>query len=295
MGKLRDAMQRDMELKNFSPRTMECYLYWMSLYALHYRKPPDELGEKEIKAFLHFLRKEKKASQSSMNQAYSALKFFYETTLGRPWNGKQIPRCKRGKRLPVVLSREEVQSILSATENLKHLTILATIYSGGLRLSEAAELKVSDIDSQRMLIHVRGKGDKDRYTLLGKNALEVLRTYWKAYRPSDYLFPSRDPHKPISVSTIQKIFEGSHQKSGISKPASVHTLRHCFATHLLESGCDVYYIQRLMGHSSVRTTSVYLHVTRKNLTDIVSPIDMLDLPDKPPIPATASVCHENSF
>jgi site-specific recombinase XerD len=295
MGKLRDAMQRDMELKNFSPRTMECYLYWMSLYALHYRKPPDELGDKEIKAFLHFLRKEKKASQSTMNQAYSALKFFYETTLGRPWNGKQIPRCKRGKRLPVVLSREEVQSILSATENLKHLTILATIYSGGLRLSEAAELKVSDIDSQRMLIHVRGKGDKDRYTLLGKNALEVLRTYWKAYRPSDYLFPSRDPHKPISVSTIQKIFEGSHQKSGTSKPASVHTLRHCFATHLLESGCDVYYIQRLMGHSSVRTTSVYLHVTRKNLTDIVSPIDMQDLPDKPPIPTTASVCHENSF
>ena len=174
MGKLRDAMQRDMELKNFSPKTMRCYLYLMSRYALHYRKPPDELGDSDIKAFLHFLRKEKKVSQSYMNQAYSALKFFYETTLGRAWNGAQIPRCKRGRKLPVILSREEVQSILCATENLKHLTILATIYSGGLRLSEAAELKLTDIDSQRMLIHVRGKGDKDRYTLLGKNALHRL-------------------------------------------------------------------------------------------------------------------------
>jgi site-specific recombinase XerD len=226
MGKLRDAMQRDMELKNFSPKTMERYLYWMGRYALHYRKPPDELGDKEIKDFLHFLRKEKKASQSSMNQAYSALKFFYETTLGRAWNGQQIPRCKRGRRLPVVLSREEVQAILSATENLKHLTILATIYSGGLRLSEAAELKLTDIDSQRMLIHVRGKGDKDRYTLLGEKALGVLRAYWKAYRPTDYLFPSRNPRKALSVSTIQKISEVSHRKSGVSKPASVHTLRH---------------------------------------------------------------------
>jgi site-specific recombinase XerD len=295
MGELRDAMQRDMELKNFSPKTMRCYLYWMSRYALHYRKPPDELADRDIKAFLHFLRKEKKAAQSSMNQAYSALKFFYETTLGRPWNRAQIPRCKRGRRLPVILSREEVQSILSTTENLKHLTILATIYSGGLRLSEAAELRLSDIDSQRMLIHVRGKGDKDRYTLLGKKALDVLRAYWKAYRPSDYLFPSRRPDKPLSVSTIQKIFEASHRKSGVGKPASVHTLRHCFATHLLESGCDVYYIQRLMGHSSVRTTSVYLHVTRKNLTDIVSPIDTLELPEKPPILPVGSACHESSF
>ncbi|MHC1742323.1 MAG: tyrosine-type recombinase/integrase [Syntrophobacteraceae bacterium] len=123
----------------------------------------------------------------------------------------------------------------------------------------------------------------------------VLRAYWKAYRPTDYLFPSRNPQKPLSVSTIQKIFQASHRKSGVSKPASVHTLRHCFATHLLESGCDVYYIQRLMGHSSVRTTSVYLHVTRKSLADIVSPIDTLELPDKAPTPTAASTYHESSF
>jgi len=294
MGKLRDQMQRDMEIKNLSSRTKRCYLDWMSRFARHFRKPPDELGDEEIKTFLHFLLQEKKASQSAMNQAYSALKFFYETTLGRPWNGTQIPRCKRGKRLPVVLSQDEVRLILLATENLKHLAILVTIYSGGLRLSEAAILKVADIDSQRMTIRVRGKGDKDRYTLLGKNALKMLRTYWKVYRPSDWLFPSRNPKEPISVSSIQKVFKTSLGQTGIRKPASVHTLRHCFATHLLESGCDLYYIQRLMGHSSVKTTSVYLHVTRKDLHKIVSPIDLLELPDKAAT-ALGSSCHEASF
>lgn len=194
----------------------------------------------------------------------------------------------------MVLSQEEVRSILAATDNLKSLAILANIYSGGLRLSEAAELKVAEIDSQRMTIRVRGKGDKDRYTLLGKNALEMLRSYWKVYRPSDWLFPSRNPKEPISVSSIQKVFKTSLGQTGIRKPASVHTLRHCFATHLLESGCDLYYIQRLMGHSSVKTTSVYLHVTRKDLHKIVSPIDLLELPDKPAT-ALGSSCHEASF
>ena len=294
MGKLRDQMQRDMELKNLSFRTKRCYLGWMRRYAQHFRKPPDELGDEEIKSFLHFLLKERKVSQSAMNQAYSALKFFYETTLGRAWNGTQIPRCKRGKRLPVVLSQEEVRSILAATDNLKHLAILATIYSGGLRLSEAAELKVADIDGQRMTIRVRGKGDKDRYTLLGKDALEILRAYWKFYRPSDRLFPSRNPREPICVSTIQKVFKSSLRQTGIRKPASVHTLRHCFATHLLESGSDLHYIQRLLGHSDVRTTSVYLHVTRKDLSKIVSPIDLLELPEMPTAEA-GSNCHESSF
>jgi integrase/recombinase XerD len=294
MGKLRDQMQRDMELKNLSSRTKRCYLDWMSRYAGHFRKPPDELGDEEIKTFLHFLLKERKVSQSAMNQAYSALKFFYETTLARPWNGTRIPRCQQGRRLPVVLSPNEVRLILVATHNLKHLAILMTIYSGGLRVSEAAGLKVGDIDGERLTIRVRGKGDKDRYTLLGKNALEMLRTYWKVYRPSDWLFPSRDPKEPISVSSIQRVFKRALRQTGIGKAASVHTLRHCFATHLLESGCDLYYIQRLMGHSSVKTTSVYLHVTRKDLHKIVSPIDLLELPEKPGT-SSGSGCHASSL
>jgi integrase/recombinase XerD len=287
-------MQRDLEIKNLSSRTKRCYLDWMSRYAGHFRKPPDELGDEEIKTFLHFLLQERKVSQSAMNQAYSALKFFYETTLGMPWNGTRIPRCKQGRRLPVVLSPNEVRLILVATQNLKHLAILMTIYSGGLRISEAAGLKVADIDGERLTIRVRGKGDKDRYTLLGKNALGMLRTYWKVYRPSDWLFPSRNPKEPISVSSIQKVFKKALRQTGIRKAASVHTLRHCFATHLLESGCDLYYIQRLMGHSSVKTTSVYLHVTGKDLNKIVSPIDLLDLPEKPTT-SSGSCCHESSL
>lgn len=157
MGRLRDQMQRDLELRNLSSRTKRCYLDWMKRFAGHFRKPPDELGDEEIKEFLHFLLQDRKASQSSMNQAYSALKFFYETTLGRLWNGTQIPRCKRGKRLPVVLSQDEVRLILSATQNLKYRAILVTIYSAGLRVSEVVQLKVADIDSQRMTIRVRGK------------------------------------------------------------------------------------------------------------------------------------------
>lgn len=294
MGKLQDQMQRDLELRNLSSRTKRCYLDWMRRFAGHFRKPPDELGDEEIKGFLHFLLNDRKASQSSMNQAYSALKFFYETTLGRPWNGTQIPRCKRGKRLPVVLSQDEVRLILSATQNLKYRAILVTIYAAGLRVREVTRLKVPDIDSQRMTIRVRGKGDRDRYTLLGKNALEMLRTYWKVYRPTDWLFPSRNLKEPISVSSIQKVFKTSLGQTGIRKRATVHTLRHCFATHLLESGCDLYYIQRVMGHSSVRTTSVYLHVTRKDLRKIVSPIDLMELPDKPAT-SVGSLSHAISF
>lgn len=281
MGKLRDQMLRDMAIRNLSPRTKHCYLDWMTRFASHFGRSPDQLGDEEIKEFLYHLLNVKKASQSGMNQAYSALKFFYTATLGRAWNGGQILRCKRGRRLPVILSKEEIGSIFAATRNLKHLTILMTIYSGGLRVSEAAHLKVSDIDNQRMTIRVRGKGDKDRYTLLGKSALEIVRTYWKVYRPQDWLFPSRNPEEPICTSTIQKVLRQSLRQAGITKCATSHTLRHCFATHLLESGCDIYYIQRLMGHSSVGTTSVYLHVTRKDVQNIVSPIDLLGLPGEP--------------
>jgi integrase/recombinase XerD len=181
-----------------------------------------------------------------------------------------------------VLSRQEVESIFSATENLKHRAILMTIYSAGLRISEATRLKVSDVDSGRMTIRVsEGKGLKDRYTLLGERNLELLRLYYKAYRPSDWLFPGKDPSEPIDVSSVQRVFRASLYKAGIKKKASVHTLRHSFATHLLESGVDLYYIQRLLGHKSAGTTSVYLHVTGKDIGKIRSPID---LPGEDPTP-----------
>jgi integrase/recombinase XerD len=276
MGALYDQMKMDLELKNFSPKTVTCYLTCMVNFVRHYGRSPVEMGEEEIRKYLHYLIHEKKASQSIINQAYSAMKFFYETTLGRVWNATRIPRSKLRKKLPVVLSMQEVQSLLDCVENLKHRAILTTIYSGGLRLGEAIKLKPSDIDAERMTILVRqGKGNKDRYTVLGEKTLELLRRYYKAYRPTEWLFPSKDPAQPLSGSSVQRVFKKALHKAGIRKKASVHTLRHSFATHLLESGTDLYHIQHLLGHTTAKTTSVYLHITGKDLAKVKSPIDLL--------------------
>ena len=282
MGRLRDRMIMDMELKNLSPRTIKTYLYWMKQFTVHYGKSPAQLGDEEIRDYLHYMLKTKKASQASMNQAYSALKFFYERTLQREWNSTKIPRSKIPKKLPVVLSQDEVRRIFSASKNLKHLAALMVIYSGGLRVGEVVKLKLSDIDKERMTIRIRqGKGAKDRYTILGERALEVLREYWHAYHPENWLFPGKKAGNYLSVSSIQCAFRGSLTRAGISKRASVHTLRHSFATHLLERGIDLYFIQRLLGHTSPKTTSVYIHVARKNIAQIKSPIDFLDDYEKP--------------
>jgi integrase/recombinase XerD len=281
MGELGRKMKMDMELKNLSLRTIQTYLSWMKSFTLHYGRSPEKLGDDDIRNYLYFLLKEKGVAQASINQAYSALKFFYQTTLGRSWNEEKIPRSKVPKKLPVVLSKEEVRDIFSSTSNLKHLAIFMTIYSGGLRISEATHLKPEDIDSKRMSIKVRGKGDKERYTLLGEKTLDILRTYWQVHRPLEWLFHSKVPGQPISTSSVQRSFKDSLHKSGVKKKASVHTLRHSFATHLLESGVDIIYIQRLLGHTSTKTTSIYLHVTRKGVARIKSPIDLLEDTDKP--------------
>jgi site-specific recombinase XerD len=267
-------MEMDMKLRRLSPKTIACYLACMKGVAKHFRKSPAELGDEEIRAYLHHLMEARRVSQSVLVQTYSALKFFFEKTLQKQWNAFRIPRCKQRRKLPGVLTREEVESILSATKNLKHRAILMTIYSAGLRIGEATRLKVSDIDSGRMMIRVNeGKGLKDRYSLLGERNLEMLRLYWKAYRPLEWLFPGRNASEPVSIPAIQRVFKTSLEKAGIKKKASVHTLRHCFATHLLESGTDLYYIQRLLGHKSASTTSVYLHITGKDIGKIKSPID----------------------
>jgi integrase/recombinase XerD len=281
MGELGKKMKMDMELKNLSLRTIQTYLSWMKKFTVHYGRSPERLSDDDIRNYLYFLLKEKGVAQASINQAYSALKFFYQTTLDRGWNEDKIPRSKVPKKLPVVLSKEEVQDIFSTTANLKHLAIFMTIYSGGLRISEATHLKPEDIDSKRMSIKVRGKGDKERYTLLGEKTLDILRAYWKECRPSQWLFASKISGQPISTSSVQRAFKSSLHKAGVKKKASIHTLRHSFATHLLESGVDIIYIQRLLGHTSAKTTAIYLHVTRGGVARIKSPIDLLEDMDKP--------------
>lgn len=277
MGRLYDQMKMDLELKNFSSKTVSCYLHWMVQFVRHYGRSPVEMGDQEIRRYLHHLIKEKKVSQSSINQAYSAMKFFYATTLERAWNDIRIPRIKNSKKLPIVLSMGEVKALLECIDNLKHRAILTTIYSGGLRVGEATRLKISHLDSELMTIRVEGgKGSKDRYTLLGDRTLALLRTYWKTYRPDEWLFPGAKPGEPISASSVRSVFKKALAKAGIRKKASVHTLRHCFATHLLESGTDLYYIQRLLGHTTAKTTSVYLHITGKDLARVRSPIDLFE-------------------
>jgi integrase/recombinase XerD len=283
MGELKDKMKKDMELRNLSGQTIKTYLSCVKNFARHYGKSPEQMDDNTIRDFLHYLLKEKNASQAAINQHYSALKFFYQTTLGRDWEALKIPRSRRIKKLPVVLSKEEVRDVLGRVQNLKNLAILMTIYAGGLRLKEALNLQVSDIDSKRMMIRVcQGKGNKDRYTLLGKRALEVLRVYWKRYRPKDLLFPSITRRgNPIHATVVQKAFQEALSMTKIRKKATVHTLRHSFATHLLEEGTEIPYIQNLLGHSDTRTTSIYLHVARKKLLKVVSPIDLLEEePDK---------------
>ena len=284
MGELKDKMKKDMELKNLSERTIKTYLISVNNFARYYGKSPDQMDYATIRDFLYYLLKEKNASQSTINQHYSALKFFYQTTLGRDWDALKIPRSRRIKKLPIVLSTEEVGTVLQKIQDLKYRAILMTIYSGGLRLGEAINLKVSDIDSQRMMIRVfQAKGNKDRYTLLGNRTLKILRLYWKRYRPKDLLFPSTTrPGKPIHPTTVQKAFHEALGMTTIRKKATVHTLRHSFATHLLEEGTEIPYIQNLLGHSDSRTTSIYLHVARKKLLKVVSPIDLIEKePDKP--------------
>lgn len=284
MGELKEKMKMDMELKNLSESTIKTYLGCMKNFSRHYGKSPDQMDDEAVRDFLYYLLKEKNSSQAAINQHYSALKFFYQTTLGRDWDVLKIPRSRRIKKLPVVLSIKEVGEVLNKIEKLKNRAILTTIYSGGLRLREALNLQVSDIDSQRMMIRVRqGKGNKDRYTLLGKNALDILRLYWTRYRPKDLLFPSMTRKgQPIHSSGVQKAFREALSKTTIRKKATVHTLRHSFATHLLEEGTEIPYIQNLLGHSDSRTTSIYLHVARKKILKVVSPIDLIGKEEEKP-------------
>jgi len=276
MGKLREQMKMDLKLKGYSPKTQVAYLGYMKNFVRYFGRSPAKMGEKEIREYLYHLITGRDLGDSSINSAYSALKFFYETTLCRDWNVAKIPRRKTEKRLPVVLDGSEIKQLLAVTTNLKHRALLMTTYSAGLRVSETAHLKVCDVDSKRMQLRVaQGKGKKNRYALLSPVTLNLLRDYWRQYRPFSWLFPGRSPERPISTRSIQKVFKDAKRKAGIKKPATVHTLRHSFATHLLEAGTDIYRVQKLMGHTTPKTTAIYIHLRRQDLLKVVSPLDSL--------------------
>jgi site-specific recombinase XerD len=276
MSELRKKMKMDMELKGYSPNTIKSYIGHVSNFSKFYNKSPELLREKEIREYLHYCIMEKKLSEGTVNYINSGLKFFYTKTLNRYWNMDEIFRIKEPKKLPSVLSPEEVKSIFDVTDNLKHRAILMTVYSAGLRVSEVCNLKITDVDSKNMQILIReGKGKKDRYSLLSKANLEILREYWRRYHPTEYLFSGNGRTDSISPRSVQKMLEKSIKKTKITKHVTVHTLRHSFATHLLDAGTDICYIQRLLGHTRITTTTIYLHLRRMDLLNIKSPLDMI--------------------
>lgn len=269
-------MLADLQLKGLTPKTQKIYLREVSNYAKYFGKSPEQLGEKELREYLLYLLNERKLAKGTYRFYYQGLKFLYKNTLKREEVVEKI-RCPRGKKkLPVVLDLAEVKTLLSVMENLKHRAILAITYSAGLRISETAYLKVSDIDSKRMMVRVQqGKGGKDRYTILSQTALECLRQYWRQYRPKDWLFEGQKEGTHICISSIRQIFLEAKERAGITKPISPHTLRHSFATHLIEAGTSLHHVQLLLGHRSPTTTTVYLHVSRMNLAQVTSPLDSI--------------------
>lgn len=278
MTPLRQRMLEDMTIRNYAKRTQETYLWCVKRFAEYYRKSPDLLGPEEVRRYQVYLTRERKVAFRTLNCYVASLRFLYGVTLKKPWPIEMIPYAKVERRLPVVLSTGEVSQLFRAISNPKYRTILATIYGAGLRVSEVATLRVTDIDSKRQQIRVQcGKGRKDRYVMLSPRLLELIRDYWKADRPKGtLLFPGATPEQPLHVTGIQRMCQRAAKRCGLKKSITPHTLRHCFATHLLEAGTDLRTIQMLMGHKSLQTTTVYLHVSNRVSGQIKSPLDGLE-------------------
>jgi integrase/recombinase XerD len=262
MTALRRRMAEDLQLRGLAPRTQQCSLDAVKHLAQHYRRAPEHISEEELRHYFLYLLNEKQVAESTLRLHLYGIRFFYERTLQRPWPVFELIRPRHRQKLPVVLSLQEVRSLLALVEHPKARMCLKMIYACGLRLREGTQLQVSDIDPQRMLVRVQqGKGGKDRYVPLAQQTLALLRAYWQHSRPRPWLFPARHGQTPLSATSLQKTFKAVVRQSGIPKDASLHTLRHAYATHLLERGVSLRIIQELLGHRSPRTTARYTHLT----------------------------------
>ena len=276
MNTLREKMLAELQLRGITPRTQTAYLREIAKLENYFNKSPEELGEEEVKKYLVHMLEERGLSSGTYKYYAAGIKFLYRTTLNRGEVVEKIKYPKAKIKLPVVLDLSEVRTMLSVMENLKHRAVLTITYSAGLRVSETAHLKVTDIDSKRMMVRVRqGKGGKDRYTILSKTTLECLREYWRAYRPKDWLFEGQKEGSHICYTSIRNIFVEAKERAGITKPVGPHSLRHAFATHLIEAGTSLHHVQLLLGHKSPKTTTVYLHVSKMNLAQVCSPLDSI--------------------
>ena len=279
MTELRQRMDNAMVLRGFSPRTRETYLACVAALAKYYRCSPDRLDAEQIQAYLLHLITEKKLAYSSVNQAACACRFLFGNVLQQRKIWFEIPMAKVPKRLPVVLPRADINRLFAACDSLRARTVLMTTYAAGLRVSEVCALQVGDIESapDRMCLKVRqGKGGRDRYTLLSPRLLETLRLYWQTTRPRPWLFPDKTGDGPMRDQTAQRMYCAARDGAGLANAAGIHTLRHSFATHLLEAGVDLHTIQRLLGHGHISTTMRYLHLAQQRLTGTPSPLELLD-------------------
>ena len=276
MTSLRLRMIEDMRVRNLSSNTQRAYVEHVARFARYFDKSPKLLGPEDIRTYQVYLTHQKHASSSVLVQAVCALRFLYRFTLGKQWFVPYIPAPRKEKKLPVVPSQDEVSRFFENLPNLKHRAILMTAYAAGLRISETVSLRVTDIDSRRMMIRVeQGKGRKDRYVMLSPNLLELLRAYWKVARPSNYLFPGRSPDRPITGKRIHQVCVRASISAGLSKRVTARALRHAFATHLLEAGTNIRVIQLLLGHRSLQTTARYTHVASSTVCSTASPLDLL--------------------
>jgi site-specific recombinase XerD len=282
-------MLEDMQIRNLAQNTQNSYLRQVSLFARHFKNSPEALGPEQIRTYQVYLTNEKKLAPGSILIATSALRFLYNVTLQKGWDVTQvIPAPKKPQTLPIVLSPEEVLLFLSCVPGHKARTLLTVCYAAGLRISEAIALRPTDIDSQRMTIRVdQGKGKKDRYVMLSEQLVELLRAWYRAARPNPWLFPGAIPGRHITRDGAGYSCQLAHQRSGLSKPVSPHSLRHAFAVHLLESGTDLRTIQLLLGHRSLSTTARYLRIATSKVCSTTSPLDLLPRPLAPQPPAKA--------
>jgi site-specific recombinase XerD len=278
MTPLRQRLIDDLRLRNYSPRTMEAYVAGVAKFAKHFGRSPDQLGREQLRDFqLHLL--EQHTSWSQFNQIVSALRFFYAVTLARPDAVPFIPYGKKPRSIPTVLSPEEVARLLDAARPGRDRVLWQTAYACGLRIGELVHLTSHDIDSARMVVVVRqGKGNKDRLVPLSPRLLDELRCYWRMHRSHPWLFPGGKPGRPLHPGGVQRLFQQTRRRAGIDKPATPHTLRHSFATHLLEAGVDILTVQKLLGHGALSTTTHYLHISRRHLQQTPSLLDLIALP-----------------
>ncbi len=277
MTPLRQRMIEDMRIRNFATTTQRSYIHYVVEFAKHFNRSPQDLDLEAVRQYQVHLTQERQLSPQSINTFVSAVQFLYLTTLEMPWEKKDFPRARLDQKLPVVLAPDEVQRFFDQVTGLKHRAVLLTCYGAGLRISEAVAVKVSDIDSKRMLLRVEhGKGGKDRYAMLSPCLLEVLRAYFRILRPVDpWLFPSWRPHLHLTAGAVQTACREAWQRSGLGKRVTPHMLRHSFATHLLERGVDTRVIQALLGHSRIDTTARYTAVSPVTISATKSPLDLL--------------------